>query len=338
MKKIIKIMIIFAFISLSSQSLATYLSQINKNSSSENIQKLQNIFKELWLYSWNVDGKFDSIKDNLIQYQVKNNIITSENAQDAWYFGNKTIKNLEKQYWENFLKLKEKYLKLKEVEIWEKATFVATAYYSPVRWQKKYYRWTYEAEIALQWNWRTAMWKIANIWSLSAPKNYKFWTKIYLEGIWIWEVQDRGWSIQGNRIDIWMWVGDEWRERALKRWKRTIQWEIVDKNQQINMEFEKWWFFVKKDLTEWAKTSQISEETQNVEIENFAKNKYQISEKKKLAIKLAGDAIRKILQKRTKSQTELELEIMGLKTELRSKLPKLSEKKQIILEYLIEVL
>lgn len=114
--------------------------------------------------------------------------------------------------------------------------FVVTAYYSPIPWQKYYLRWNYEDEVILNWKWiRGASGKEVFPWMLAAPKTYSFWTKIYLEWVWIWEVADRWWAIvtawnrwySYDRIDIWMWVWDEWLKRALAWWKRVVPGYIL---------------------------------------------------------------------------------------------------------------
>lgn len=121
--------------------------------------------------------------------------------------------------------------------------FVVTAYYSPLPNQNYYFKWSYEADIKLNWRWlRWASWKEVFSWMFAAPKSYTFWTKIYLEWVWVWEVADRWWAIvstdpresrwyQYDRIDIWMWHWEEWLARALAWWKRTIKWSILADSQ-----------------------------------------------------------------------------------------------------------
>ena len=42
-----------------------------------------------------------------------------------------------------------------------------------------------------------------------------------------------------DRIDIWMWYGDEWLEWALKWWKRKVKWKVVPKTRELSIEFDK---------------------------------------------------------------------------------------------------
>lgn len=109
--------------------------------------------------------------------------------------------------------------------------FVVTAYYSPLPDQKYYFKWSYEADIILNGRWvRWASWKEVFPWMFAAPKKYDFWTKIYLDWVWVWEVSDRWWAIvqawvrwyEYDRIDIWMWHWEEWLKRALTWWKKTV--------------------------------------------------------------------------------------------------------------------
>jgi hypothetical protein len=82
---------------------------------------------------------------------------------------------------------------------------------------------------------------------LAAPKKYKFGTKIYLKGLWVWEVTDRWGAIvsawnrwyKSDRIDVWMWYWDEWLRRALYWGKRKVKWHIVNKNTKSNLNYNK---------------------------------------------------------------------------------------------------
>lgn len=117
--------------------------------------------------------------------------------------------------------------------------FVVTAYYSPLPNQKYYFKWSYEADMKLNGRWVAwASWKPVFPGMFAAPKNYSFGTKIYLEWIWVGEVADRWGAIvstdpsesrwyQYDRIDIWMWHGEEWLARALAFWKKTIKGSVV---------------------------------------------------------------------------------------------------------------
>lgn len=119
----------------------------------------------------------------------------------------------------------------------EDLKFVVTAYYSPLPNQENYMRWTYEKEKILQWNWvRWASGKWVFSGMFAAPKNYNFGTKILLNWLWVGSVEDRWWAIvnawergyKHDRIDVWMWYGDEGLKRALAWWKRTVTWKILD--------------------------------------------------------------------------------------------------------------
>jgi len=128
-------------------------------------------------------------------------------------------------------------------------TFIVTAYYSPLPNQKKYITWSYAWDKRLNWEWHTtASGKPVSIWVLAAPRKYPFWTKIYLEWFWVWSVEDRWWAIvkawvrwhEHDRIDIWMWFWDEWLQRALKWWKKTVSGKVVSNNSKVNLKFKKW--------------------------------------------------------------------------------------------------
>ncbi len=114
--------------------------------------------------------------------------------------------------------------------------FIVTAYYSPLPNQNFYLRWSYEGDVLLNWEWtHWASGKAVYPGMLAAPKNYKFWTKIYLDWFGIWTVDDRwgaivwSWNRWYNydRLDIWMWYGEEGLKRALTWWKREVTWRII---------------------------------------------------------------------------------------------------------------
>lgn len=226
-------------------SFSGYETQIFEWSNDIKVKKLQEVFSWLWLYNWSIDGNFSSIKDSLLSYQKKAWIIINDDDHWAWYFWKQTLEALERDFWDRFLQLKETFLKIDEPSK-EERYFYVTAYYSPLPWQEKYLRGDYEAEIRLNWKWvRWASWKEVFPWMIAAPRNYAFWTKIYLEWVWVWSVEDRWGAIvnswerwhEYDRLDIWMWYGDEWLQRALKWWTRKVKWKVLEWNQSVTIEF-----------------------------------------------------------------------------------------------------
>jgi len=223
-----------------------YESNIFEESNTLKITKLQNLFKELGLYNWNIDGKYLSIKPSLLAYQKKSNIIKYDNDYWAWYFWKRTLIALEKEYWSNFTDLADIHILKEKPKTWERYFYV-TAYYSPLKWQNRYTTGSYWWDIRLNGNWKhTASWKAVYTGILAAPRNYDYGTKIELKWIWIWAVEDRWWAIvnswerwfEHDRIDIWMWYWDEWLLRALKWWKRKVLWRIVEKSNKVNITFD----------------------------------------------------------------------------------------------------
>ncbi len=125
--------------------------------------------------------------------------------------------------------------------------FIVTAYYSPLPNQKHYITWNYLSEKILNWEGiRWASWKNVFSWMLAAPSKYKFWTKIYLEWLWVWSIEDRWWAIveagkrwyEHDRIDLWVWYWDEWLRRALYWGKRKIKWKIISSNSNISINYK----------------------------------------------------------------------------------------------------
>ncbi|MFK7780505.1 MAG: hypothetical protein QM490_05230 [Candidatus Gracilibacteria bacterium] len=124
--------------------------------------------------------------------------------------------------------------------------FVVTAYYSPLPDQEYYLTGNYESEKRLNGQGiRGASGKEVFSGMLAAPKNYTFGTKIYLEGLGVGAVEDRGGAIvnAGNRgysydrIDVWMGYGDEGLRRALYWGKRTVKGNFVSNNSNVTLNY-----------------------------------------------------------------------------------------------------
>ncbi len=126
--------------------------------------------------------------------------------------------------------------------------FIVTAYYSPLPNQKYYLRGNYEAEKTLNGQWIAgASGKKVFSWMLAAPGKYSFGTKIYLEGVWVWVVEDRWGAIvsawkrwyEHDRIDIWVGYGDEWLRRALYWGKRKVKGTVVSRGSAVTLDYGK---------------------------------------------------------------------------------------------------
>ncbi len=181
--------------------------------------------------------------------------------------------------------------------------FVVTAYYSPLPDQEHYSysvytkrERTYQEEKRLQWEGiRWASWKKVFSWMLAAPKNYKFWTKIYLEWLWVWEVSDRWGAIVNkwvrwhgyDRIDVWMWYGDEWLRRATYWWKRTVKWTFLAKTSEVTLNYNNipspsWVIKSSWIISDKIKEKIITSVQNNINIDIFTKKLTKNIEFKKL--------------------------------------------------------
>lgn len=68
-----------------------YKTNVWPDSSSDKLRKLQTKLKELWLYKWEIDWKYNNeLKNTIISFQVDNWIIKSRNEYGAWYWWAKT--------------------------------------------------------------------------------------------------------------------------------------------------------------------------------------------------------------------------------------------------------
>lgn len=112
--------------------------------------------------------------------------------------------------------------------------FSLSRYYSPVKWQSRYYDWkTYEQDVTTNCgasainnddclypaNWMLLKQEHKNK-VVACPMEYEKWTKIYLEWIWVVTCVDRWWAIVWNRLDIYCWI---W-EYALDNWETCKTW------------------------------------------------------------------------------------------------------------------
>lgn len=124
--------------------------------------------------------------------------------------------------------------------------FIVTAYYSPVPNQEEYITGDYEWDVRLNGSWIT--WKSGKEvfpWMIAAPQKYAFGTKVYIEWLWTWSVEDRGgaitessdWWPSYDRIDVWMGYGDQWRQRAILWWARKVVWYVVENTADITIKF-----------------------------------------------------------------------------------------------------
>jgi 3D (Asp-Asp-Asp) domain-containing protein len=116
-------------------------------------------------------------------------------------------------------------------------SLVATAYYSPLPNQKFYLRGDYEQEIILNGRGtHGASGKPVFEGMIAAPKNYGFGTKIWIEGLGVGSVEDRGGAIVNagvrghayDRVDIWMGSGEVGLARSLAWGKRTVKARIYE--------------------------------------------------------------------------------------------------------------
>lgn len=129
---------------------------------------------------------------------------------------------------------------------WNDNYFIVTAYYSPLPDQEYYITGNYEDEKILNGKGIAgASGKAVFSGMLAAPGKYSFGTKIYLDGLGIWVVEDRGWAIvpagergySYDRIDVWMGYGDEWLLRANFWGKRKVYGYTIDSGNTTTLDY-----------------------------------------------------------------------------------------------------
>lgn len=227
-------------------SAATQYLKLHPNSPSHNVTQFQKFFKALKIYNWKIDWKYKSLKPDIVTFQVKHKIISSENDEAAWYIWPKTYKYFTQKYGSRFTLAYNKFFKVKDAKVWDQRYFIVSAYYSPLPGQKRYATWSYARDIKLNWNgthWASGV--EVHPWFIAAPSSYNFGTKIQLEWLWVWTVEDRWWAIvrawrrwyEYDRLDIWMWYWDAWLTRALNWGKRTVKWKILPSTAKNTIEY-----------------------------------------------------------------------------------------------------
>jgi len=121
-------------------------------------------------------------------------------------------------------------------------TFTISAYYSPLPCQSRYVTGSYESDIYLNGSGvNGADGTAVYAGMIAAPGSYTFGTKMYIPGIGITAVHDRGGAILASngedgvydRLDIWMGYGDTGLQRALNWGKRTLDVTVYGINDAL---------------------------------------------------------------------------------------------------------
>jgi len=138
-----------------------------------------------------------------------------------------------------------------------KKVFKVSVYYSPIYWQKFYYKWSFYKEKKLNWSWiRWASWRLVFNGMIAAAKKYRFWTKIYFPWLWVGQVEDRWQAIvdawkrweKYDRIDIWGWKWEKALMRALSFWKQVRIWYVCPPTKKLKVWFDYSSFPIFKDF------------------------------------------------------------------------------------------
>ena len=124
-----------------------------------------------------------------------------------------------------------------------KRKFLVSAYYSPLPGQSFYFRGDFESEKRLNGNGTNgADGTPVFVGMIAAPRNYNFGTKIFIPGLGVGAVHDRGGAIisrdEFDRIDVWMGRGEEGLARALAWGMRVLEGEILNDGAAISLNFE----------------------------------------------------------------------------------------------------
>ncbi len=122
-------------------------------------------------------------------------------------------------------------------------TFQISAYYSPIPNQNAYVSGSYDNDLKMNGNGtHGADGTTVYVGMISAPSKYDFGTKIFIPGLGVGTVHDRGGAIYAakgyDRLDIWMGYGDEGRKRALQWGRQIVDGKIVSVNAKEGFIFD----------------------------------------------------------------------------------------------------
>jgi len=65
---------------------------------SNDVKQVQLIYKELWYYTWDINGKFEDVEKAIIKYQVTSGVLNNREEDGAGWFGPKTRKQTKIDY------------------------------------------------------------------------------------------------------------------------------------------------------------------------------------------------------------------------------------------------
>jgi peptidoglycan hydrolase-like protein with peptidoglycan-binding domain/3D (Asp-Asp-Asp) domain-containing protein len=127
------------------------------------------------------------------------------------------------------------------------ATFVISAYYSPLPNQRVYFRGSFEADKRLNGNGTNGA-DGTQVYPgmLAAPKSYPFGMKIAIPGLGVGAIHDRGGAIvqageraiaTHDRLDVWMGKGEAGLARALQWGVRTVHAKVYSASHTIAESF-----------------------------------------------------------------------------------------------------
>ncbi|MBU1151202.1 peptidoglycan-binding protein [Patescibacteria group bacterium] len=126
-------------------------------------------------------------------------------------------------------------------------SFIVSAYYSPLPCQSRYVTGSYDGDIRLNGRGTNGA-DGTEVYPgmIAAPKSFPFGTKLYIPGIGITAVHDRGGAIVHagersnayDRLDVWMGYGDIGLTRALNWGKRTVSATVYGKTDAVEESIE----------------------------------------------------------------------------------------------------
>ena len=199
-----------------------------KDSDTENIKKLQEFFKEIWLYSWKIDWIYNKEVISIVyNFQLKNWIIKDETDIWAWYWWEKTKNLFKKKYqgWEYFSeKNDEKTISKKSIENSTKDIFWDFENKKEdIENLEKIFKelWYYSWEIT---------WDFKNLQKIILDFQLKENIISSVKDIWAWNYWPKTKSLLKNKYEIYQ---DELVELEKKKTELKEKYKIIETEAKV---------------------------------------------------------------------------------------------------------
>ncbi len=194
------------------------------------ITTLQEILTEMWLYNWELNWNYESIRDIIWEYQINAWVIKNKYERWASHYWPKTREALKKSYLD-YLELNERKIELEKVfnELEESANKEAKDRVSQL-WKPVY--WEVSKRV------RSLQKLFSLLWYFDTKDTAIFWKKTK-ESIVKFQIEK---EIITSESDIWAWVFWPQTSKAVEEelWKVILKEKVEEKKLDQELLLEIW--------------------------------------------------------------------------------------------------